>query len=234
MAAGARTSSRAIRKTTRSTASSTSATRRSRWPSAAGGCRARCKATAPPPTPPNKFDNGFRAHNTNVYPERPDRCYLGYIDGGIMVLDIADRARPKLISTWRNSPPYNGFMHTVCRSSTATCWWSPTSRCRTTAADWPKLVWLLDARDEKNPCPSPRCPVPAVEAAAIAAAASVRTTCTKTRRSRAPGARRSTCSAPSSTPAYAPTICPIPISRRRWRRSYRRRQKARQPTRSNQ
>ena len=30
----------------------------------------------PPPVrhkPP--FDMGFRAHNTNVYPQRPDRCY---------------------------------------------------------------------------------------------------------------------------------------------------------------
>jgi hypothetical protein len=69
---------------------------------------------APPPQRlPAKFDAGFRAHNTNVYPERPDRCYLAYIDGGIMLLDIADRARPKLVSHWTNSPPYNGFNHTV-------------------------------------------------------------------------------------------------------------------------
>src|SRR4051794_12807457 len=69
---------------------------------------------APPPERlPGKFDAGFRAHNTNVYPQRPDRCYLGYIDGGIMVLDISDRSRPKLVSRWTNSPPYNGFNHTV-------------------------------------------------------------------------------------------------------------------------
>ena len=28
-----------------------------------------------------KFDTGYRAHNTNVYPQRPDRAYIGYIDG---------------------------------------------------------------------------------------------------------------------------------------------------------
>jgi hypothetical protein len=33
---------------------------------------------------------GVRAHNTNVYPERPDRAYVGYIDGGAFILDIAD------------------------------------------------------------------------------------------------------------------------------------------------
>src|SRR5215470_4166756 len=38
--------------------------------------------SAPPPERHRKpaLDKGFRAHNTNVYPERPDRCYLGYID----------------------------------------------------------------------------------------------------------------------------------------------------------
>ncbi|TMH58464.1 MAG: hypothetical protein E6H53_10750 [Betaproteobacteria bacterium] len=44
-----------------------------------------------------KFDAGFRAHNTNVYPQRPDRAYVGYIDGGALVLDIADKAHPKLV-----------------------------------------------------------------------------------------------------------------------------------------
>src|SRR5947209_1621582 len=37
---------------------------------------------APPPPRHPKFDTGIRAHNTNVYPERPDRAYVGYIDGG--------------------------------------------------------------------------------------------------------------------------------------------------------
>jgi hypothetical protein len=70
-------------------------------------------AEAPPRRLPAKFDAGFRAHNTNVYPERPDRCYLGYLDGGMMVLDISDLSRPRLVSRWSNSPPYNGFTHTV-------------------------------------------------------------------------------------------------------------------------
>src|SRR5438105_2588752 len=38
---------------------------------------------APPPQRLDpKFDAGFRAHNTNVFPQRPDRAYVGYIDGG--------------------------------------------------------------------------------------------------------------------------------------------------------
>ena len=65
------------------------------------------------PPPRHPLDKGHRAHNCNVYPQRPDRCYLAYIDGGMFVLDIADKANPKRISQWTNSPPYTGFMHTV-------------------------------------------------------------------------------------------------------------------------
>ena len=107
--------------------------------------------SAPPPRRlPPKFDAGFRAHNTNVYPQRPDRCYLGYLDGGIMVLDIADRARPKVVSSWRNSPPYNGFAHTVLPLFGRSLLVVTDESVQDDGADWPKLVWLLDARDEKN------------------------------------------------------------------------------------
>ena len=47
------------------------------------------------PLPRHKLDKGHRAHNTNVYRERPDRLYLAYIDGGMFVMDIADKAKPK-------------------------------------------------------------------------------------------------------------------------------------------
>jgi len=58
-------------------------------------------AEPPPVRGKSPHDKGFRAHNTNVYPQRPDRCYLGYIDGGMFVLDIADKAHPKTISGWK-------------------------------------------------------------------------------------------------------------------------------------
>src|SRR5205809_528071 len=51
-----------------------------------------------PPVRHKKLDAGFRTHNINVYPERPDRAYAAYIDGGIIILDIADKAHPKMIS----------------------------------------------------------------------------------------------------------------------------------------
>jgi len=105
---------------------------------------------APPRRLPARFDAGFRAHNTNVYPQRPDRCYLGYIDGGIMVLDISDKARPKLVSRWTNSPPYNGFNHTVLPLFDRGLLLVTDECVQKDGADWPKLVWLIDARDETN------------------------------------------------------------------------------------
>jgi hypothetical protein len=106
---------------------------------------------APPPQRlPAQFDSGFRAHNTNVYPERPDRCYLGYLDGGIFVLDISDHSRPKAISRWTNSPPYNGFSHTVLPLFGRGLLVVTDESVQDDGADWPKLVWLIDARDEKN------------------------------------------------------------------------------------
>ena len=89
------TSRPATRRTTSATASSTCASPRKpaevgRWwlPGTRDG-----DAEPPPPRHP-KFDTGFRAHNTNVYPQRPDRAYVGYLDGGAIILDIADMGAP--------------------------------------------------------------------------------------------------------------------------------------------
>ena len=106
---------------------------------------------APPPERlAPKYDAGFRAHNTNVYPQRPDRCYLGYLDGGMMVLDIADPSRPKMLSRWTNSPPYNGFTHTVLPLFSRGLLVVTDEAIQDDGRDWPKLVWLLDARDERH------------------------------------------------------------------------------------
>jgi hypothetical protein len=120
---------------------------------------------APPPARlAPRFDAGFRAHNTNVYPERPERCYLGYLDGGIMVLDISDRSRPKLVSRWGNSPPYNGFAHTVLPLFERGLMVVSDESVQDNAADWPKLVWILDARDERHLLSIATLPAPPLDA----------------------------------------------------------------------
>ena len=118
----------------------------------------------PPPRLAPKFDAGFRAHNTNVYPERPDRCYLGYLDGGIMVLDISEPSRPRLVSRWTNSPPYNGFSHTVLPLFERELLVVSDESVMDHAADWPKLVWILDARDERHLVSIATLPAPPLDA----------------------------------------------------------------------
>ena len=117
----------------------------------------------PAPVRHQAFDSGFRAHNTNVYPKRPDRAWIGYLDGGAIILDISDQAKPKLVSRWDYHPPFPGFTHTVLPlferglmivSDEAT---APAGR------DWPKLVWIVDIRDETNPVPIATWPTPPVE-----------------------------------------------------------------------
>ena len=113
-----------------------------------------------PPPPRHPLDKGYRAHNCNVYPQRPDRCYLAYIDGGMHVLDISDKANPKRISSWTNSPPYTGFMHTVVPLFDRGLMLVTDESTENNAKDWPKLVWILDARDENNLVPISTCPLP--------------------------------------------------------------------------
>ena len=108
----------------------------------------------------SSLDKGFRAHNCNVYPQRPDRCYLGYIDGGMFILDISDKANPKKISSWTNSPPYTGFMHTVVPLFDRGLMLVTDESTENNAKDWPKLIWVIDARNEENLVPISTCPLP--------------------------------------------------------------------------
>ena len=114
----------------------------------------------PPPRLAPQFDTGMRAHNTNVFPERPDRAYVGYIDGGAVVLDIADKAHPKVVANWRNSPPFNGFTHTVLPLPERNLLVVSDECVQDDGRDWPKLVWVLDARVEANPVPLSTLPAP--------------------------------------------------------------------------
>lgn len=74
------------------------------------GTRVGDKAPLPKP---DRIDSGCRAHNTDVFPEQPNRAYVGYIDCGIVVLDISDKAHPKALKLRDDSPPTTGFTHTV-------------------------------------------------------------------------------------------------------------------------
>src|SRR5436853_51794 len=116
--------------------------------------------STPPLARHPKFDSGYRAHNTNVFPQRPDRAYVGYISGGAVILDIADKSRPKLISHWRYSPPYTGFTHTVLPLLDRGLLIVSDEAVKNDGEDWPKLVWVVDAQVETNPVPISTFPMP--------------------------------------------------------------------------
>jgi hypothetical protein len=120
--------------------------------------------TAPPVRRMPKFDSGYRMHNANVYPQRPDRAYLGYIDGGAIILDIADRSDPKMISNWRHSPPNTGFTHTAMPLFESNLMIVTDECTKDAGADWPKMTWVVDIRDETNPVPISTLPLPPLDA----------------------------------------------------------------------
>jgi len=118
---------------------------------------------APPPPRHPKFDTGYRVHNSNVYPRQADRAYVGYIDGGAFVLDISDMKNIKVVSHWNHSPPLNGFIHTVLPLFDRGLWMVSDECVFDDGIDWPKLVWVIDSRDEKNPVSISTFPMPPVE-----------------------------------------------------------------------
>ena len=121
-------------------------------------------AVPPPARLDPKFDVGFRAHNTNVFPERSDRAYVGYIDGGAVILDISDKSKPKLVANWKYSPPFNGFCHTVLPLNDRGLLIVSDECVKDDGFDWPKLVWVVDARVETNPVPIATFPAPPYDA----------------------------------------------------------------------
>ncbi len=118
---------------------------------------------AAPPPQRLPINTGFRAHNTNVYPNRPDRAYIGYIDGGAFVLDISDISRPTIVSHWNPHPPYPGFTHTVLPLFSRDLYVVSDECVMDDGVDWPKLVWVLDARRDDNLVPISTFPLPSVE-----------------------------------------------------------------------
>jgi hypothetical protein len=162
--AARRTSSRATRRTTSSIGSSDvrQPTKTDRGRALVGSP---ARATAMPSRrslATRSSTRVFAPHNTNVYPRRPDRAWLGYIDGGAIVLDISDMAHPRMLSRWDYHPPYPGFTHTLLPLFDPQLVIVSDEATAEAGKDWPKLVWVVDIRDETNPVPISTFPIPAV------------------------------------------------------------------------
>ena len=116
----------------------------------------------PPPVRHQRFDAGFRAHNVNVFPARPDRAYIGYLDAGVVILDIAEVATPRLVAQLDYHPPMPGFTHTVLPLFTRGLLAISDETVHDHAADYPKLLWLADASNERTPLIISSAPMPPV------------------------------------------------------------------------
>ena len=98
-----------------------------------------------------EHDFAFRVHHTLSYPQRPDRAYLGYIDAGIVILDISDKSNPKQVSRVDYHPPFPGFTHTVVPLFDRDLLVVTDEATGDEGTDWPKRLWILDVREETNP-----------------------------------------------------------------------------------
>lgn len=136
---------------------------------------------APPPER-LKIDSGFRCHNTNVYPARPDRAYVGYIDGGFYVMDISDKSRPTVISRFNPNPPSPASPTRCCRCSAATSRWRRMNASMTTASIGRSSPGSSTYAARTIRCRSRPCPCPPLRNIAARAGASAATTCMRTRR----------------------------------------------------
>ena len=77
-----------------------------------------------------------------------------------MILDIADKARPKLISRLDYHPPFPGFTHTVVPLFERNLLVVTDEATGDEGVGWPKRIWMLDGREEKNPVMISSMPVP--------------------------------------------------------------------------
>ena len=107
------------------------------------------------------WDFGYRSHNIGVYPNLPDRAYVGLISGGVVTLDISDKANPTLVSRLQYSPPLPGYTHTVVPLGDEGHVLAITDECVVDGAlDYPKLLWLADNRYEPRPVMIGSAPIP--------------------------------------------------------------------------
>jgi hypothetical protein len=107
------------------------------------------------------YDNGYRPHQIEIWPDRADRAYVAYIDGGGMIFDVSGIAQvtsgsarsytPRLLGRVQFHPPYPAWTHTFQPMFKRRLAWASDEDVQDNCKDAPKLVWLIDIRAEANP-----------------------------------------------------------------------------------
>jgi hypothetical protein len=107
-----------------------------------------------------QYASGFRQHNVEVLPSKPDRAYSSWIDGGATILDISDIQHPKLIGRWDPHPPATGFTHTLVPQPSRGIATASHEAISENCSDYPRMIWVLDISDEANPISVSTMPMP--------------------------------------------------------------------------
>jgi hypothetical protein len=113
-------------------------------------------ATGETPSLPPQRRNGL--HHAIVH---VDTAYAAWRDAGMVVLDIADRAKPKLIVHKNWSPPFGGGTHNCLPLPDRDLLVVLDESVLDHQEDGLKLIWVFDNRARENPVSISSCPAPA-------------------------------------------------------------------------
>jgi len=89
-----------------------------------------------------------------------DTAYCAWRDAGMVILDIADRAAPKLITHRNWSPPYGGGTHNCLPLPDRDLLVVADEAVLDNCADGLKYIWMFDNREPSNPISISTFPTP--------------------------------------------------------------------------
>jgi hypothetical protein len=108
-------------------------------------------------TPSWRADRRIGLHHALV---AGDIAYAAWRAGGLVVIDIADRSSPRLISHKQWSPPFAGGTHNCLPLPDRNLLVVVDEAERDHQEDGMKPVWIFDIRDPSNPVSIATCPYP--------------------------------------------------------------------------
>ena len=153
-----------------------------------------------------------------------DTAYAAWRDAGMVVIDVADRAKPKLISHRDGAPPFGGGTHNCLPLPDRDLLVVLDEAVLDHQEDGVKHIWMFDNRDNPIRSASRRFLSPPRPTTRARAAISARTTSTRTGRARSSALRRSL--RPIRMPAFACSTSAASMRRSKSAPGCRRRQPA--------
>jgi hypothetical protein len=106
---------------------------------------------AAPPRMEGALDSGIRMHTITIPAETPNRAYVGWIDGGWVILDITDKAHPQAVGARSWAGMGGSFAHTVIALPSRNLAVQSEEATKDLCKDWPKRNFTWDIKDEKHP-----------------------------------------------------------------------------------